>query len=279
VPWLNQRSIVADNNSKSFGGMRIVWANLDIGNYPWKCGIRKSNQELILELLELKRARQLVPDGGIICLPTKSRHNSKKQSFALSTTAHCVLVWTHNLVTNRTEAIWWGDDESVPSSSLKSVLGYQRKLVSHPMFMALVAAIVIYQATQDAVESIRDTINQVENRTKHSPFNPSLRSTAAGSYASLSAVISGSATHLAGKEMESSTLREILDSIMSYQWPEGIERPEWAEKVIEEVNDCVKILRQRLKAQELKLRYLSHRTNIQLTAVGPPSIFLTSILG
>ncbi len=278
LPWLNQRIPIADEDDKSRGTMRIVWLNRIVGTNPWECETSKSNQELLLERLELKRARQLVPDGGIICLPGEYRR-SKKQSFALSTTAHFVLVWTHNLVTNSTEVIWSGDDEYVPSPRIRNVLESQKALARHPMFMAFVAAIFISQCTQDAIESIRIEINRVENRTRHSPFRPLTRPIAVGSYASLSAMMSASATRLAGTETDSRTLRGILDSLSGYQWPQGVERPEWAEKIIQEVVECVAILKQRLKAQENKLRYLSRRADIQLNAVGHISDCFTAQLG
>lgn len=266
LPWLDQRIPIADGDNKSHGTMRIVWLNRTVGPTPWEHEISKSNYELLLERLDLKEARQLVPDGGIICLPAEYRH-SKKQSFALSTTAHFILVWTHNLVTNSTEVIWSGDDEYLPSPKTRNILECQKRLARHPMFMAFVAAMVISQNIQDAIESLRIEINQVENRTRHSPFHPSTRPIAAGSYASLSAMMSASATHSAGTETDSATLRRILDSLSGYQWLQGVERPEWAEKIVKEVDGCVEILKERLKAQENKLSYLSRRADIQLNAV------------
>ena len=279
VPWLNQRGAVGESDNKSCGIMRTVWINRDVNLYPWTCEISKSNQELILERFEVKRARQLVPDGGFICLPAEDRRHLNKQSFALSTTAHFVLAWTYNLTTNRTEALWWADNEYALSRRILNVLEYQKSLVRHPMFMVLVAAIIISQSSQDAIELNRDKINRVEHRTQHSHFHPSKRPIAAGSYASLSAMMSGSATHLAGIETTSGTLREILDALSEYQWPQDVEPPEWAGKVVKEVDECVKVLRQRLKAQELRIRYLSRRADVQLTAVGHLSDCLTARLG
>ncbi|KAL9633644.1 MAG: hypothetical protein Q9164_004579 [Protoblastenia rupestris] len=238
VSWLDQRGAVGDSDKKSCGIMRMVWVNRDVNLYPWKCEISKRNQELVLERFEVKRARQLVPDGGFICLPAEDR-----------------------------QALWWGDNDYALSPRILNVLKYQTNLVGHPMFMALVAAIIILQSSQDAIELNRDKINRVEHRTQHSHFHSSKRPIAAGSYASLSAMMSGSATHLAGIETTSGTLREILDALSEYQWPQDVERPEWAGKVVKEVDECVKVLRQRLKAQELKIRYLSRRADVQLTAL------------
>lgn len=275
LPWLSQRiSIASDSKSQGTTITRIVWLKRTVGTHPWECEISKRNYELILEHLELKEVRQLVPDGNIICLPAGYRH-SNMQSFALSTTAHFVLVWTHNLRTNSTEVIWLGDDEYVPSPKIRNVLGCQKRLARHPMFMAFVAAIIISQYIQDAIESVRIEINRVENRTKHSSFHPSTRPVAAGSYASLSALMSASATHLIGIETESATLREILNSLLRFQWPQNIERPNWAEKIIQEVDICVEILKQRLKAQEHKIRFLSRRADIQLNSVSYISNYLT----
>lgn len=70
-----------------------------------------------------------------------------------------------------------------------------------------------------------------------------------------------------GTETDSATLRRILDSLSGYQWLQGVERPEWAEKIVKEVDGCVEILKERLMAQENKLIYLSRRADIQLNAV------------
>ena len=279
APWLSQDiSIAGDNKSRGTTVTRIVWLMRNVGTSPWQCVISKSNHDLILERLGLKRARQLVPDGNIICLPAGHRH-SDEQSFALSTTARFVLVWTYNLRTSTTDVIWSCDNEYAPPPKIRDILVCQKRLARHPMFMAFVAAIFISQHIQDAIESTRIDINQVENRTKHNPFHPSNRPMAEGSYASLSAMMSASATHLAGTETDSATLCEILDSLSGYQWPQSIERPEWTDKIVQEVDSCTGILKQRLKAQKHKTHFLSRRADIQLNAVSHISDCFIALIG
>ena len=133
------------------------------------------------------------------------------------------------------------------------------------MFLALIAAVVMSQYFQDELKIIREKVNQVESRTKHSPFSETRR--AMGSYSLLSATMSAQTTSLATLERDSATLRQLLEALADYQWPQDIQKPEWADKVVAECTNCVKILLQRLKAQGLQNRYLEQRAKIQLTAV------------
>lgn len=261
VPWLNQR--VDDI-------VRMVWIKRDIKTTidPWEDDISKKNQDLVLKYFDLKKAYQLGADGLLVCLPVEDRHGLNKQHFVLGMSGHKgILVWTHDFMTNRTEALWNGDHIFLPFSLVRPVLECQKQLARHPMFLALVAAICISQSTQAMIEPICNKINQVENRTQHGPPNLLTRPTVEGNYAALSAMMSGSATHLAGFEGRIQNLRDIFDSISGYKWPHGLEQPEWAEAVVKDVDQCVSILKKRVKGQEQRIRYLSHRADIQLTAV------------
>ena len=80
-------------------------------------------------------------------------------------------------------------------------------------------------------------------------------------------MISGQITSLATVERDNTILRQVLDSLPEYQWPHGVERPEWLGKIVQEVDECVRVLVQRLKGQEIQTHYLLRRAEIQLTAV------------
>lgn len=269
MPWLNQ-GVMSDSDKNSCDIMRIVWVRRKIKTTldHWEDEISQANQDLVLENFGLKKASQLAAYHTLICLPMKNRQDLDKRCFALGMPGHTsILVWTHDLMTNRTKAVCWGDHEFLPFSLVQSVLESQKKLAGHPMFMAFVAAISILQATQALIEPICDKINLVENRTQHCPENLLTRPNVAGSYASLSAMMSGIATRLVSFEGRIEILHEILDSMIEYEWPGGITYPESAEKLVKEVEECVLILKKRVKGLERRTHYLSQRADIQLTAV------------
>ncbi|KAL8729492.1 MAG: hypothetical protein Q9181_004984 [Wetmoreana brouardii] len=132
--------------------------------------------------------------------------------------------------------------------------------------MALVAVICTSKRIDNVIGIVAGQVASVENRTRHSAGHVLWQNTAGGSYADLSALMSGSASRVANIELEGAILREILNTLLGYRWPQEFDRPIWIDSIIEEVNDCVKILQQRLIGQERTLHNLSLRANIQLTA-------------
>lgn len=277
-PWLNQRKPVGEGDDDSGDILRIVWVCRDgINTHSCRYEIKKSNEDRILEQFDVKTIHRLVTDGAFICLPANSAHQSSKQYFALAISGHiAVLVWAHNSTTNTTEAIWWGNNSYMPITVVQKVLEHQKKLARHPMFMALVVAICLSQSIQDLAESIRGTVNRVESRTQHCHLTLRSRAIAQGSYASLSAMMSASATRLGSIGGLIGTLSDILDSISAYHRPQGAQEPEWTETVVTEVNEYVSILRKRQQGQERRISYLTRRAEIQLNTVSfsTPPIFL-----
>ncbi|KAL8696062.1 MAG: hypothetical protein Q9201_007843 [Fulgogasparrea decipioides] len=269
VPWLDQRLAVAVGGDEGRCITRIVWLKTAVESFPWQLNIVKSSYDSILESFELKTACQLVPDGGIVCLPTGNRHQPNKQFFALSISIHhFALVWTYDSTTSCTKAICYVDErDTILLARIKDVLGSQKRLVRHPMFLGFVVAIVRSKLIDDDIRRINSEIISVENRTRHSPGHTPWQNTARGSYAALSALMSGSATSVATVEFETAVVSEILNTLLGYRWPQESERPNWIDSIIEEVSDCVRILQQQLNAQEQKFRHLSLRANIQLTAL------------
>lgn len=217
-----------------------------------------------------------MPYRSFICLLAGDRQPSKKQTFALCISAGFLLACTHNVTTNRTEAIKREDDIYDPAPRIRNVLESQKRLRRHPVFIAFVTATITSQYIQDALQSTREGINQVENRTRHRPFGSTR--TATGSYASLSAMTSGQATSLATIERDSTIFWQTLGFLLEYHWLHTVERPGWVGKAVQEVDECVKILVQRLKDQEIRIRYSLRRAGNQLTAVSHTSNnFMTPI--
>lgn len=267
VSWLN-RSDVIHGSKCDIVRMILVRRQANSTCQPWESEISKKNIDLILEYFDLKKSNQLIADGSIIYLPLEDRHGSNKQHSILALFGHTgVLTWTYDLMTARTDVLWYGNDPLFPFSVVGPVLESQKNLARHPMFMALVAALCISQATQSMIEPICEKINQVENRTQHSPANLLRGNIAEGNYAALSAMMSGCATRLAAFKGRMQNLDDIFQSISDYRWPQRIQRPGWAETVDNELDECVSILKQLKKGQEQRICYLSQRADIQLTAV------------
>lgn len=274
VPWLN-RSDVTTKKSCDIMRMILVRRIIESTCEAYEDRISKKNLDLILEYFDLKDSYQLVADGSIVCLPLKNRHNPNKQHSVLALFGYTgVLIWTYDFITARTEVLGCGDDPLFPFSVIGPVLKSQKKLVRHPMFMALVAALCISQATQSLLEPICEKINRVENRTQHSPANLLSRTIAEGNYAALSEMMSGCATRLAAFKGRMRNIHDIFESMAEFQWPQGIEKPEWAETVDIELHECLSGLQRIVRGQEERICYLSQRADIQLTAVSlsPPTI-------
>ena len=269
VPWLNQNPNAANGNNKGRRTMRIVLIPHEFQDLAWQYKIVKSNYELIVERFELKRARQLMPHEGIICLPAEYRRDPIKESFALNSEGRNLQVmWTYDLITNSTEVMCFADPKYIPLLLVRDVLESQKRLARHPMFMVFVCAIIQSYLILRALPFISFEITKVENRTRHSPGERLSFDIAAGSYASLSAVMSGWSLELAYWETQIALLREILDALPRYQSPQGAAQPEWAQQIVKEIDECAVILRQRSEDQGRWLRFLSRRADIQLTAVG-----------
>lgn len=267
VPWL-ARSDAIDDNRYDILRMVMVKRGITSTCHPWEDEISKKNLDLILEYFDLKQSYQFVADGSVICLPMGDRPDSKKRHFILALFGHTgVMVWTYDYMTTRTDVLWCGNHPLLPFSVIGSVLDSQKKLARHPMFMPLVAALCISQVTQSMIEPICDKINQVENRTQHCPAHLLSRTIAEGDYAALSAMMSGCATRLAAFKGRHENIDDIFQSMSEYKWPRNIERPDWAETLDNELDRCVPFLKNLTKGLEQRIRYLTQRADIQLTAV------------
>ena len=265
--WMNQFSVAGDDHGEDKNILRIVWIRRDVTNESCHFEITKDNENRILERFDLKDIYRVVGDGAFICSSMKDVQHSKKQRFALGISGHvAVLAWTYNLTTAQTEAVCWSS-HFITSSVMRTVLEHRERLARHPMFLVYMIAICISQSIQHLAESIRYTVNKVESRTQHCHLSLHSRAIAEGSYASLSAMMSASATRLASLESRNEVLREILDIISAYQWPSEVERPEWAETVFSAVDESVQKLRNRQKGHKIRIRYLTRRAEIQLTTV------------
>ncbi|KAL8828996.1 MAG: hypothetical protein Q9191_002276 [Dirinaria sp. TL-2023a] len=266
VSWLSQPPAAANLASKGYGTTRIVWLHHNMTIPPLQYEINKSSYEFITERFELKRVRQLMASGNLICLP--AQHQSGKESLALSILgASFETMWTYDWMTYSTEVIILVDYTRILLTPLRIVLESQKRLARHPMFMAFVFAISLLSTVDAELANLHRDFVQVENRTRHTPLSHSQLPAAVGSYATLSAMMSGCSAYAVSMEDHSAQLREILSCLSKYQWPQDVEQPEWAQTMVKEVNECVEVMRLRHEAQARSLHDSSRRADIQLTAL------------
>ena len=147
-----------------------------------------------------------------------------------------------------------------------------RTLAWHPMFLAVVASVLTLTGLERAINASNDKIIEVEMRTRHSDWGKTHWTLAEGSYASLSAQMSGSASNLAACECDRNLLDHCLEQLSAYDLPETILKKDGHTAMRSEFSKCIQLLRQRSKQVESHLRNCSRRADIQLTAVSEPSV-------
>lgn len=260
--WLDVLSEVDDKTSQKH--LVVVWIKGNVSVWPWNVEIRRETESLILERLQLKQARQIIPvSGGLVRLPenSKSRH-----TFALYMFERFILVWTHDMSTGRTVAVCWNDETWFPRSDFENVIEQQAALAKHPMYVGYCAAISMTRQHEGDIESNRNSIIGVEARTSHNTFYKNWTA-AEGSLAALSAEMSGCTQYLACTVKELDIMREVLDLVMDDEWTTSSGPPGCADGAPEDLKGCALVLRQRLEAQQREIRYVTRRAEVQLTAV------------
>ena len=266
--WLDKLSEVDDGVDHDSRQSVIIWIKGNVSVWPWNIEIRPETESLILERLQLKRARQIIPvSGGFVHLPenSKSRH-----SFALYLFERFILVWTHDMNTGRTVAICWNDEIWFPRSDFEKVIEQQAALAKHSMYFGYCAAISMTRQHEGDIERNRNRIIGVEARTSHNTFYKTWTA-AEGSLAALSADMSGCTQYLACTDKELDIMREVLDIAMEDQWTASSGQLGSAHGALEDLKRCALILRQRLEEQRREIRYVTRRAEVQLTAVSDKS--------
>ena len=274
VPWLD-RNMGASGNIRpgNSAPLRIVWVNVDVDTIsPWRMGIQKTNMDLILEHFGIRRAYayMFTYSRGLIHLPTSDTAQPKKEFYSLFGFNQLRLLWTHNTSTGNVEALCVGTQRHC--GTMQNIIIHLKTLFWHPLFLAIAVSVLTISAIEHAVNTSFTSIVEVEMRTRHSYWDESHWISAEGSYASLSAKMSGCATTLATCECDRKFLDQILDEISKHALPASSLTQDGSDKMKIEFYQCVRILEQRSINAEAFLRNCSRRVDIQLTAVSdtPP---------
>ena len=271
---VNQRSERQDNRCSL---LRLAWVALRKESLPWRIDVQESNLDLILQSFQISTAYKyaFTAPCGFKVLPTPqvglTASSSKIQIFAIFLPEIFSISWKYDFQSHQTKALCWAS--KWVTATLQDIISCQRALVQHPLFLALVAGSMLGQLLDRDLNLRNKTISEVETRTRyHSWVTPSSGS-AEGSYAELSARMSGCAATLAGSRRIARTLHEVVQEIVLI-----LEKhcEVWSKEVKDmrqTMEECVEMLRKRLVMQDIQIDFLSKRVDIQLTAVSRSSTF------
>ena len=263
VPWVDGFAR-SDDRDRILGVMRIIWISPDAEARSYK--ISDENMRYLLIRFGLERIRFLGARGysfqGGKSTPTK------KQTFALRYNSGVAMYWTYDFMTHRTEAVFEGN--AGWGRALQGLIQSQQRVGLHPLFMGLIVVLALSRCLVTELDLIQMEIQSVEVRTRHNAIRGG-RAAAAGSYAFLSARMSGQAQSVAFCERTHALLLQSLDWLSEFRWPQDVKTPSWLARVAEEVDECSRFVRTSLKGLEPKIRSLSKRADIQLTAVSHTS--------
>ena len=265
LPWLQTYMDPSKPENEPSALFRVVWVPLRKEPRPWVLDIRKSHIDRILDSFGIKTVHKYSFTGpaGFMSLPAAAGDSDRLQCSVFMPDLFA-MTWTHNLSTGKTEALCWGD-EWVMKTTL-DVLVHQQKLARRPMFPALLAGMMLGHLLDRDLHRHNRTVAETENRTRYHPWRNTPVGIAEGSYASLSARMSGCAAALAGLERICKLLHETLDATCAYPQRQQTSDDDM-ETTVFDSGECVEVLRKRLHMQEVQICYLARRVEIQLRAV------------
>ena len=247
--------------------LRLVWIPLHKEVRPWQLDIRKRSLDAVLENFEIEQAYKcsFTSPGCFAIVSVCRTDSSDTRTFSLCMPDLFAVAWKHDTRSGKTEGVCWATEWI--SETMEDVMSQQKGWARHPLFLALVASVMLaYLLDRDLAREAM-SIAAVENRTKYHGFKHTSVGIAKGNYASLSQRMSGCAVLMAGLERIHKVLNEFLGDISSRSQRCGINDDPRLGSVSMEVDECVETLKRRLKMQKIQIDYLSRRVDVQLTAV------------
>ena len=250
--------------------LRLVWIPLHQEISPWQFQIRKSSLDRILQDFEIEEAYKysFTSPGSFLNIPVCREDDSDTLKFSMCMRDVFAVAWKYDTRSGRTESICWADDWAL--EAMRDAMSHQKGWAQHPLFLALVASVMLgYLLDRDTVRMVQN-IAAVENRTGYHGFKHSTVTVfpgATGDYASMSATMSGCAVTLAGMDRIQKVLNEFLGDISSYSQRCRVNDDSSLGGINLEVDKCVETLKRRLKMHKIQIDYLTRRDEVQLTAV------------
>ena len=167
--------------------------------------------------------------------------------------------WRYDVHAKRTCGVFWGPQ--VVIERMRSILTNLCSIADHPMFLALLMSIYVEIDAREGIFVCLDRVIAVENRTKHHSLPRPRIEVATENFASLSRMMSGTATRLAQLGWRSGVAMTILDEIDGYRDRSSIQSTREFDKAAKAVNHILQHTRGRII-------YYTRRTDIQINVVG-----------
>ena len=269
--WLNKEP------SEISALLRFVWVRLHKEVRPWQFDIRESSLFAILGNFQIEEAYKygFTSPASFAFMPVHQTEQPNMLVFSLCMPELFAIAWKYDVRTGGTAAVFWADEWI--TETIQYIMNQQKAWARHPLFLALIASIMLGYLLDRDLDREMQSIAAVENRTRYHGFKYSSVGVAEGDYASLSQKMSGCAVSLAGSERIHSVLDEFLGDISFYSEKYGANDDPKLKSVTVEADKCVETLKRRLKMQKIQIDYLSRRVGVQLTAVSSATSLPTPV--
>ena len=263
--------------------LRLVWVPVNASSSACKFDIQKSSLGTILKNFNLEEAfdYSFIIPGNFACISERQTEHPNTLDFSLSMSSNFGLVWKQDIRNGRTDGVCW-----LVNWEFQQVcedISRLKEWAQHPLFLALVASVMLGRFLDNDLQRENYTILSVENRTRYHGFISPIVGMAQGDYTSLSRIMSGCAGVLAMVERDHKIMNEFIGDISLYCQRYDIRDDPRSRSVRLEVEDYIETLKRRLKMQKVSLDYLSRRVEIQLTAVSntihSTTTYITSLNG
>ena len=263
-PWSTKNTL---HETEAPAILRLVWVPMREESQGLILDTRKSSLDTILQKFELEEVYRysFTYPALFALISARQTEQSNTPAFSLSMKDVFGFAWKHDVTSGRTEGLFWCYDWAYEEMWL--IMNKTKAWVRHPLFLALIASVMLGDLLDTNLGLANRTINAVEARTRYHGFHTPPSEIAEDNFTSLSQRMSGCAVELAMTERDHKVLAEFLGEICLYSQRYDVSDDPSSRGVKSGVEDCVEALKRRLKIQKIELDLLSRRVEIQLTAV------------
>ena len=272
VSWLDRRTSARETApSSNHFSIRIIWIELLMKGSHGEMNIQRSLLDLILDHFTLKRAYWYNHTGhhGLTRLPEPHASHDDVQPYAIYHSGFHRLTWMHNPRASEINAIFVGDEYRC--YLMNKAMMHLKHLSWHPMFLAAISSAAMVSWIERGHGDCTRDVREVEVRTEHNPSSMNMREPATGSYATLSAKMSGNASRLADLDSSRRTVDRLLGDLSAFVLPEKERAKSESNHTSADFHQCIQLLQHRLESTGLMMGCCSRRTDIQVTAVSSPT--------
>lgn len=272
--WLLDNSTSRTTTTEPSSQFQMAWIPLIKDSNPWRYQIRKSSFDLVLYNFQIEAAVGYcsTATAGLANFEV-STEEGVIQNYSIFLSDLLTVSWSYNSRNRRTRGVCLGDPWIISTS--QNLLKYQTSLLSHPMALGYIVAMVLGHLVDRDLLREKRIVAEIENRTGYHGWKQSFAGIAKGDYGTLSARMSGCATSLSGLKRITKVLGQTLKFVAMPSKQEGdtLRLSTEQTQITEQIRgDPEIILTQRLEVQEIQLDFLIRRAEIQLTAVSRASL-------